>query len=597
MSDTALTSTGLDPRVALATGMHAQPGVYALLLGSGVSTGAGIPTGWGVVAELTRRVAAASGEAPDGDDFDVEKWWGQRFDRPLGYSSLLEELAATPGARRALLASFFEPSDEDRQEGRRVPGPAHKAVASLVARGSVRVILTTNFDRLTEQALEADGILPQVIASPAAVAGMEPLPHARCTVVKLHGDYATLDQLNTADELSEYATATNELLTRVLDEYGLIVCGWSGEWDHALVAALESTRVRRYPLYWSSYGPLSDAAKRLVGHHRAQVIHGMSADRFFPDLVGRIEAIDTLAAPPLSRLMAVAQLKRYVPSASKHILLRDLLAAHVERVREHVQAHPQQAPSNEPAALEELHTGLREGVDTLLHLVAQGVYFDRDRGHTDLWVWVIEQLMRARTSPDGTFHPWCDALQHYPALLALRTGVLAALAAGREDVLIELLRRPTWSDRLGGGRDVPAFAALHDYRVLDHEVVLSFPSWNGQRWLYPRSRLLRETLQPVLEPLVGERDSYVQLCNRGEYRIALAQTLFDEEGSYYGASPGEFIGERQWSAGGLAWETDFRERADHFAWGWDRDPGAETDPFGDQLDQLSEELKKSRRWG
>jgi hypothetical protein len=174
MVDTVLTLIGIDPGVALATGVHAQPGVYALLLGSGVSTGAGVPTGWGVVRELARRVAAASGESPD-DGFDPEEWWTQRFDKPLGYSMLLEELAATPAARRALLASFFEPSDEDREEGRRVPGPAHKAVASLVARGSVRVILTTNFDRLTEQALEGEGILPQVIASPYAVAGMEPL--------------------------------------------------------------------------------------------------------------------------------------------------------------------------------------------------------------------------------------------------------------------------------------------------------------------------------------------------------------------------------------------------------------------------------------
>jgi hypothetical protein len=36
----------LDPTVMLATSVHAQPGVYALLLGSGVSTGAGILTGW-----------------------------------------------------------------------------------------------------------------------------------------------------------------------------------------------------------------------------------------------------------------------------------------------------------------------------------------------------------------------------------------------------------------------------------------------------------------------------------------------------------------------------------------------------------------------
>lgn len=42
----------------LATSMHAQPGVYALLLGSGVSSGAGIATGWGVVTTLVREVAA-----------------------------------------------------------------------------------------------------------------------------------------------------------------------------------------------------------------------------------------------------------------------------------------------------------------------------------------------------------------------------------------------------------------------------------------------------------------------------------------------------------------------------------------------------------
>ena len=34
-----------DPLVMLATGLHAKPGVYAVLLGSGVSTGADIPTG------------------------------------------------------------------------------------------------------------------------------------------------------------------------------------------------------------------------------------------------------------------------------------------------------------------------------------------------------------------------------------------------------------------------------------------------------------------------------------------------------------------------------------------------------------------------
>ena len=111
-------SSPLAPLAMLATSMHAQPGVYALLLGSGVSTGAGVPTGWGVVTELVRRLAAV--EDPNSVDDagnDPDKWWRERHGGTLGYSSLLEAVAPTPAARQGLLANFFEPSDEEREEG------------------------------------------------------------------------------------------------------------------------------------------------------------------------------------------------------------------------------------------------------------------------------------------------------------------------------------------------------------------------------------------------------------------------------------------------------------------------------------------------
>ncbi|MET7831341.1 SIR2 family protein [Micromonospora sediminicola] len=187
----------------------------------------------------------------------------------MGYSGLLASLASTPAARRAILAGFFEPTEDERQQGLKVPGAAHRAIAALVARGAVRVILTTNFDRLIEQALEAEGVFPQVIATPTAIDGMEPLAHARCTVIKLHGDYARIDQLNTVEELSHYSSPLKALLDRVLDEYGLIINGWSGDWDHALVAAIEGTRSRRYPLYWSSlplWGPPPSVWWPSTGH-------------------------------------------------------------------------------------------------------------------------------------------------------------------------------------------------------------------------------------------------------------------------------------------------------------------------------------------
>jgi hypothetical protein len=169
--------------VALATSVHASPGVYALLLGSGISSAAGVPTGWIVVTNLVGKVAAtltpADPVAADSATADPETWWAQHGDEnPLGYSALLNAMAPTPAARQALLAGYFEPTDADRDEGCKIPGIAHHAIAQLVARGSVRVILTTNFDRLLERALEETGVLPQVLHRPEQLAaGNAPREH------------------------------------------------------------------------------------------------------------------------------------------------------------------------------------------------------------------------------------------------------------------------------------------------------------------------------------------------------------------------------------------------------------------------------------
>lgn len=41
-----------DPLLKLAFSLEASPGVYALLLGSGLSRDAGIPAGWDIVLDL-----------------------------------------------------------------------------------------------------------------------------------------------------------------------------------------------------------------------------------------------------------------------------------------------------------------------------------------------------------------------------------------------------------------------------------------------------------------------------------------------------------------------------------------------------------------
>src|SRR6478609_3384775 len=70
---------GVDPRVALASTLHASA-TTAALLGSGVSRAAGIRTGWDVALDLVRRYAKASGV--QGELEDPEAWWRQSQGSP-----------------------------------------------------------------------------------------------------------------------------------------------------------------------------------------------------------------------------------------------------------------------------------------------------------------------------------------------------------------------------------------------------------------------------------------------------------------------------------------------------------------------------------
>lgn len=138
----------MHPALPLAISMHANRGVYALLLGSGVSPATEIPTGGDVTLDLIRKVARLRNESSD--PYPAE-WYETTYGSPPDYSQLLAQLAKTPPERSRLLRGYFEPT------------AAHRAIARLVKGGYVRVIVTTNFDRLLEHALDEVGVTPTVI--------------------------------------------------------------------------------------------------------------------------------------------------------------------------------------------------------------------------------------------------------------------------------------------------------------------------------------------------------------------------------------------------------------------------------------------------
>lgn len=566
----------------VAAGVQAKPGVYALLLGSGVSTGAGIPTGWGIVQELVRRAAAAhdpgDSGAADAAAADPEAWWAAHGDgQPLGYSNLLGALAPMPAARQHLLAGFFEPGDADAEAGSKVPSAAHRAIAQLARRGLVRVIVTTNFDRLMERALEEAGVPPQVVSGPAAVAGMTPLQHADATVIKLHGDYADLQMRNTIDELSTYPPELDTLLDRVLDEYGLIISGWSADWDKALVAALERLKSRRYPLYWDSRSSGGEAAARLLAQHSGVITPAASADELFTGLLDRVDALDRLAEPPLTTAVAVARLKRYLPDPARRIDLDDLVSDAVTTAAGKAASYPTHLGNLDGQALDDRYATMLADITPVLHLLVQGVYHDQDRAHTGLWVKAIHRLLLVRTQITDSYQELLDAARHYPVLLALRAACVASLVTGRDDVLLRLLTEPSWRDPFTRERQ-PAVLAARDYEVASPHAVNQFPRWSGQGlqpgqgWMYPPSHLLRADLREVLQPILPDDEDYRWAQDRYEYRVALAQYHLEPR-DMGRCTPGEFIGttvfgRRQWTDGQPMTETDFRTVAEQAGEDW-----------------------------
>ena len=508
----------IDPLQSLAFSVQANPGVYALLLGSGVSRSAGIPTGWEVVIDLLGKLAATIDEGPKRA---LEQWYTEEYGEPPDYSRLLNTLARTPSERQQLLRPYFEPDDQEREEGLKQPTASHKAIARLVAQGFVRVIVTTNFDRLIEKALEDEGITPTVLSTPEQVEGSIPLVHTDCCVIKVHGDYMDPLIRNTRSELEEYPPVIDQLLDRVLDEYGLVVCGWSAEWDLALRDAFFRRKSRRFSTYWAARGDLSDPARRLVDHRDAQVIPIQDADDFFQTVQQDVESIEEYTRPhPLSTEAAVASLKRYLPNQDHRIQLLDLVDAAVEQVIQNTsgEGFEMDAPDPDASTITERVRRYEAVCTSLLHMAAIGGFWANDQNSV-AWKRAAERLA---TTPrlSGVHDPLWSYMRMYPAILLVYAFGLGALEAGNLNLIGRVFRGTVTSDEQTGDQStvtvlnklVSTFSDLGYFRGMLEGMQNSHLRIN--HWLHGALR------QP-LKPLIQDDDRYSYVFDRLEVLAAL----------------------------------------------------------------------------
>lgn len=116
--------------------MAGSPGVYAFLVGRGMSSAAGVLTGERIVEDLIRQVARSAGADVEDFDADPRAWWFRHAGDDPRYDSLLESLARTPAARQGLLCAYFERHPESGLPIE--PTVAHHALAELCRRGYPR---------------------------------------------------------------------------------------------------------------------------------------------------------------------------------------------------------------------------------------------------------------------------------------------------------------------------------------------------------------------------------------------------------------------------------------------------------------------------
>lgn len=315
---------GIERLTTLAFSMYTNKGAYALLLGAGISRSAHIPSGWEVENMLIEQLAATQGVA---DIEDWHQWYKDKYEDLATYSSLLEELVKEPTERVQLMRGFFEPTDEERELGWKKPTKAHEAIAKLAKEGYIRVIITTNFDRLLERALEAEDVIPQVICHESDIEKSTPIVHGKnVTIVKINGDYIDCRFRNTTEELDNYPEAMKNYVSRIFEDYGLITCGWSATWDKGLVDIINASSSSRYNSFFTNVGEASDVMKALAASRRGEIMLIKGADDLFTELHEQAVALEqSNTSRRLNYDVMMSRVKKYLSSEQYNIEYSDLI--------------------------------------------------------------------------------------------------------------------------------------------------------------------------------------------------------------------------------------------------------------------------------
>jgi hypothetical protein len=247
---------------------------FVLMLGAGASIASGVKSTPTIMQELVERYASA--DRQPGEDSIPE-----RFDQLWRGES--------KASRQTMLAPYLEVR----------PSSGYEHLARLIKSGFIDVIVTFNFDRLLEQALDAEGFRDYrvIIRGETEVDAISTLlanERPRVKILKLHGSLDSADYfLFSQQEMLNYPPPIADVFGD-LTARELIVCGYAFN-DNCVIRAF-SHSADGGSIYCVDPAGSPNALKGFMAARRSQgrVISGEWGrfDAFFPQLCASLDALE-----------------------------------------------------------------------------------------------------------------------------------------------------------------------------------------------------------------------------------------------------------------------------------------------------------------
>lgn len=491
--------------------IFSNKGIYALLLGSGISRNAGIPTGWDVVQDLIIKLAVLNKEKCEPNP---HVWFEKKYGIEANYSTILGELAKTPDERLNLLKPYFESKEE-----KLLSSQAHVFIAKLIKSGYFKVVITTNFDRLLENALRNEGVEPTVIKHSEDIKGATPIVHNKFTLIKVNGDYLDSRFLNTVDELSKYNDELKRYVLNIVNEFGIISCGWSAKWDTGLIRVLKESENFRFSSYWSHLGPCETELKDIALFRKGETIKIESADSFFEQISENIMALEKLNDNhPLNADIAVTRIKKYIVSDENKIQLHDLFQQQIEIVTNRLKELNNSFTFSNKEHLRHLLLNYEKNLTILIPMLVNSVYWSKAEHY-----YIFKEVLTRFYIPSYSgMSCWrgTENFRQFPALLVFYSIGLMAVYTEKYELLKSCFKLKVdendtnYTEQIYFIENVQPCCGVIDNEIMNREIL-------EEKYYTPVSTYLHLLIRPYFNVFINSDKDFERTFDIFEYLISL----------------------------------------------------------------------------